>query len=145
MSTKDDVLPTYLGRGDPALAHYYPRWLDNLADDATVEGSLLDGAVQGAEGVRSIVVAIRSLYDRQEHRFAGPYGDGGFLEDYVAQVRGEPIGCVVLVTRNAAGQTQHVVANYRPRSSLLLLSRLLREKFAGTPYAEHFAASESRS
>jgi len=140
MSTKDDALPTYLGRGDPALAHYYPRWLDNLADDATVEGSLLDGAVQGAEAVRSIVVAIRSLYDRQEHRFAGPYGDGGFLEDYVAQVRGEPIGCVVLVTRNAAGQTQHVVANYRPRSSLLLLSRLLREKFAGTPYAEHFAA-----
>ena len=53
MSTKDDVLPTYLGRGDPALAHYYPRWLDNLADDATVEGSLLDGAVQGAEAVRS--------------------------------------------------------------------------------------------
>jgi hypothetical protein len=140
MSTKDDALPTYLGRGDPALAHYYPRWLDNLADDATVEGSLLDGAVQGAEAVRSIVVAIRSLYDRQEHRFAGPYGDGGFLEDYVAQVRGEPIGCVVLVTRNAAGQTQHIVANYRPRSSLLLLSRLLREKFAGTPYAEHFAA-----
>ena len=86
------------------------------------------------------MVAIRSLYDRQEHRFAGPYGDGGFLEDYVAQVRGEPIGCVVLVTRNAAGQTQHIVANYRPRSSLLLLSRLLREKFAGTPYAEHFAA-----
>jgi len=94
--------------------------VDNLADDATVQGSLLDGAVQGAEAVRSIVVTIRSLYDRQEHRFAGPYGANGFLEDYVAQVRGEPIGCVVLVTRNAAGKTQRVVANYRPRSSLLL-------------------------
>jgi hypothetical protein len=35
------------------------------------------------------------------------------------------------------------VAGYRPRSSLLLLSRLLREKFAGTPYGEQFAASES--
>jgi len=115
--------------------------VDNLADDATVEGSLLDCAVQGAEAVRSIVVTIRSLYDRQEHRFAGgPYGANGFLEDYVAQVRGEPIGCVVLVTRNAAGKTQRVVANYRPRSSLLLLSRLLRKKFAGTPYAEQFAS-----
>ena len=143
MSIKGNVLATYQGSGDPALTGYYPAWLDNLADDATVEGSLLDGAVRGAEAVRSIVVTIRSLYDRQEHKFAGPYGDNGFLEDYVAQVRGEPIGCVVLVTRNAAGQTQHVVASYRPRSSLLLLSRLLREKFAGTPYAEQLAANES--
>ena len=135
--------PAYLGSGDPALTNYYPAWLDNLADDATVEGSLLDGAAQGAEAVRSIVVAIRSLYDRQEHKFAGPYGENGFLEDYIAQVRGEPIGCVVLVTRNAAGQTQRVVAGYRPRSSLLLLSRLLREKFAGTPYAEHFLDSDA--
>ena len=143
MSIKGKVLATYLGSGDPALKDYYPAWLDNLADDATVEGSLLDGAVLGAEAVRSIVVTIRSLYDRQEHKFAGPYGDNGFLEDYIAQVRGEPIGCVVLVTRNAAGQTQHVVASYRPRSSLLLLSRLLREQFVGTPYGEQFAASES--
>ena len=140
-----DGAPTYLGGGEPApgLSDYYPAWLDNLADDVTVEGSLLDGAVQGAEDVRTVLVTIRALYDHQEFKFAGPYGDNGFLEEYVAQVRGEPIGCVVLVTRNAAGQTQHVVASYRPRSSLLLLSRLLREKFAGTPYAEQLAASES--
>jgi hypothetical protein len=143
MSTKGKVLAQYLGSGDPALKNYYPAWLDKMADDATVEGSMLDGVVQGADAVRSVVVTIRSLYDRQEHKFAGPYGDNGFLEDYVAKVNGEPIGCVVLVTRNAAGQTQHVVASYRPLRSLLLFSRLLREKFAGTPIAEHFAASES--
>jgi hypothetical protein len=140
MSNKGKVLATYLGGGDPALRNYYPAWLDNLADDATLDGSLLDGAVQGAEAVRSIVTGIRSLYDRQEHRFAGSYGNNGFLEEYVAQVRGEPIGCVVLVTRNASGQTQHVAASYRPRSSLLLLSRLLRERFAGTSYGEQFAS-----
>ena len=145
MSTKGNVLAQYLGSGDPALKNYYPAWLDDMADDATVEGSMLDGVVQGADAVRSVVVTIRSLYDRQEHKFAGPYGDNGFLEDYVAKVNGEPIGCVVLVTRNAAGQTQHVVASYRPLSSLLFFSRLLREKFAGTPIAEHFAASESSS
>jgi hypothetical protein len=143
MPIKGDVLAQYLGSGNPALADYYPAWLDNMADDATVEGSLLDGAVQGAEAVRAIVVAIRSLYDRQEHKFAGPYGENGFLEDYIAEVRGAPIGCVVLVTRNDAGRTQHVVAGYRPRSSLLLLSRLLRERFADTPYAGHFTARES--
>jgi hypothetical protein len=103
----------------------------------------LDGAAQGAEAVRTIIVTIRTLYDHQEFNFAGPCGDNGWLEDYTAQVRGEPIGCVVLVTRNADGQTQHIAANYRPRSSLLLLSRLVSEKLAGTPLADYFLASES--
>ena len=80
-------------------------------------------------------------YDSQEFNFAGPYGENSFLEDYTAWVRGEQLGNVVLVTRNAAGQAQHVVANYRPRSTLLLLSRLIGEHFAGTPYGEHFATS----
>ena len=113
-----------------------------MADDATVEGSMLDGVVEGADAVRSVVLTIRSLYEDQEFKFAGASGDDGFLEDYVAKVNGEPIGCVVLVMRNAAGLTQHVVASYRPLDSVLLFSRMLREKFAGTPIAEHFAASE---
>ena len=133
---------TFTGNGDPALADYYPAWLDKLADDVTLEGSAMDGFVQGADAVRTVIVAIRTLYD-QEFNFAGPYGDSGWLEDYTAGVRGEPIGNVTLVTRNAAGHAQHIVGNYRPRSTLLLLSRLIGEKLAGTPYAEHFLARES--
>jgi hypothetical protein len=143
MSVKADVHATYLGNEAPSLIGYYPNWLDNMADDAVLEGSLLDGAVQGAEAVRSVVKTIRSLYDRQEHKFAGDFGKNRFLEEYVARVHGEPIGCVVLVTRNADGKTRHVVASYRPRSSLMILSRLLHEKFAGTPLGEQFAAAES--
>lgn len=140
----DEVAAEYLRPGDPALADYYPAWLDNLADDVTVEGSMLDGAVQGADAVRSIVVGVRELYgDSQEFHFAGPCGDNGWLEDYIARVEGNPLGCVNLVTRNAAGKTQHVVASYRPRSSVLLFSRLLGEKFAGTPFGGQFAKSES--
>jgi hypothetical protein len=30
------------------------------------------------------------------------------------------------------------VASYRPRTSVIHLARLLAEKFAGTPIAEHF-------
>jgi hypothetical protein len=144
-NSSTDGVPTYMGGGDPAgrFTHYYPAWLDNLADDVTVEGSLLDGAVQGADAVRTIIGTIRTMYDGQEYNYAGPWGDNSFLEDYTAQVRGEPIGCVALVTRNAAGQTQHIAANYRPRSSLLLLSRLLGERFAGTPVGEHFLAGEA--
>ena len=134
---------THTGSGDPALADYYPAWLDNLADDVTLEGSAMDGFVQGPEAVRTVVACIRTLYDSQKFNFAGPYGDNGWLEDYTAGVRGEPIGNVTVVTRNAAGQAQHIVGNYRPRSTLLLLSRLIGEHFAGTPYGEHFLASES--
>jgi hypothetical protein len=134
-----DGLPRYLAGGDPALADYYPAWLDNLADDVTVEGSMLDGAAQGAEAVRTIVVGIRTMYgDSQQFHFVGPCGDNGWLEDYIAQVAGEPLGCVVLVTRNAGGQTQHIVASYRPRSSVLLFARLLGQKFAGTAFAKYF-------
>jgi hypothetical protein len=139
-----DGTATYLrSGGDPArrFTDYYPAWLDNLADDATVEGSMLDGAIRGADAVRSVVTTIRSLYEFQEFNSARPYGETDWIEDYIAQVGGMPIGCVVLVIRDAAGKTKHVVASYRPRSSVLLFSRLLGEKFAGTPIAEHFAAN----
>ena len=57
--------PTYLASGDPALADYFPAWINNLADDVTLEGSMMDGAVQGAEAVRALLVYIRKLYERQ--------------------------------------------------------------------------------
>jgi hypothetical protein len=139
------IVDAHMESGAPArsLIDYYPAWLDNMADDVTVEGSAMDGAVQGADAVRTILITIRSLYDSQKFKFVGPFGEDGLLEDYTAQVRGEPISCVVLITKNEAGQAQRIVANYRPRSSLLLLSRLVGEKLAGTPSGEHFAAGES--
>jgi len=135
-----DGTPTYLGSPEAAgrFADYYPAWVDKLADDVTLEGSLQDGAVQGADAVRAIVVGIRSLYEDQVFTFTGPWGDDRFIEDYTAHVGGEPIGCVVMVTMNVSGQAQHIAANYRPRSSLLHMSRLLGAKFAGTPYAKYF-------
>jgi hypothetical protein len=147
MSTTGSVLPTYLGGGDPAhrFTDYFPPWLENMADDVTLEGSMLDGAVRGPEAVRSVVLMIRSMYDRQEFNYAGPYGEeNGWLEDYIAQVHGgEPLGCVVLVDRGADGQTRRVTASYRPRASLMRFARLLGEKFAGTAIGEQFASSES--
>jgi hypothetical protein len=140
-----DGVPTYLGRGDPAgrFLDYYPAWVDNMAGDITLDGSLLDGAIQGADAVRAIIGAVRQLYDRQDFNFAGPWGDNGFIEDYSAEVRGRPLGALHLITFNADRQAQHIAANYRPLSSVMFFSRLLREKFAGTLYAEHFLAAKS--
>jgi hypothetical protein len=142
-TTKGNVIPQYLASGDPALKDYYPEWVKHIADDATVEGSMLNGALQGADAVpidrthypltvRGPGVQVRRSLRRQR-----------FIEHYIAKVNGEPIGCVVLIARNAAGQTQHVVASYRPFNSVVVFARLLREKFAGTPIAEHFGDSES--
>ena len=93
--------------------------------------------MRGAEAVRTLLATVRELYDQQTFTFAGPWGDNGFIEDYTAQVGGEPIGSLVLITKNASGQTQHIAVGYRPRSSLLVLSRLAGEKLAGTPYASY--------
>ena len=84
---------TYLGSDDPdpRLADYYPAWLDNLANDVTLEGSMMDGFVQGPEAVRTVLVAIRTLYDYQNFHAVGPFSDNGWFEDYTAGVRGEPI------------------------------------------------------
>jgi hypothetical protein len=138
--------PTYLGTGDPARRYdYYPVWLDNLADDVTLEASAINGFVLGAQAVRSLLVYARTLYEYHEFNFVGGYGDAGFLQDYTTQVRGQPTGVVITVARNAAGQTQHVVVNHRPRSSVLLFSRLMGEKFAGTPLGEHFLPNTTPS
>jgi hypothetical protein len=81
----------------------------------------------------------------QDINYAGPYRDKGFLEDYTTQVHGQPTVVVVLVKRNSAEQTHHLVVIHRPRTLMLLVSRLLGEKFAGTPLEKIFVASWPRS
>ena len=150
----NQATPTYLDAGDPdrsvtdfasnttAARDYFPVWLNCMADDVTLEGALMNGAVRGADAVRAILGFIRTLYEDQQFSFAGPYGDDGFLEVYNTRVLGQPIGSVVLVTRNAAGQAQHIAASYRPRRAVQLVSGLVGEHFAGTPLAEYFASGE---
>ncbi|MBP1820822.1 hypothetical protein [Mycobacterium sp. OAE908] len=123
---------TYMGKP------YYPEWLDNLAEDATLEAAAMDGAAHGAADVRSIVVAAKELYDNQQFSYAGPCGDDGFLEIYTTDIRGAHTRVIVLVNFNDAGQTQQIVVNHRPRSALLAFSRVMLEKFSGTPLARHW-------
>lgn len=125
------------------MQQYYPWWLDNLADDVTLEAPAMQGTARGAEVVRAIVIKAKTLYEFQDFHFTGDYGDKGFLEEYDAAVDGLPLHVVVTVARNDAGQAQHITVNHRPRNSLLHFSRQLREEFAASPIAEHFLADES--
>jgi len=120
---------------------YYPKWLDNLAPNCTGEGAAMQGTAEGAEAVHAIVVAAREEYKNQEFSFTGDFGEDGFIEEYTCIIRGEPSKVVVTVHRNAAGQTEHLVVNHRPRSSVLLFARLMGERFADTPLAKLFIAT----
>lgn len=57
-------------------------------------------------------------------------------------IKGEPTGVVVGVSFNPGGEAQHLVVSHRPRSSMLLFSRLMGEKFVHTAIGEHFITSE---
>jgi hypothetical protein len=77
---------TYLGSGDASRHRrdYRPDWLDNLADDVTMEGSVLTGITAGPEAIRAILGFARTLYDYRECNYVGRYGDHGFVEDYTS-------------------------------------------------------------
>src|SRR3712207_3652466 len=136
MSTRGKIRASYLGSDDPTdkFTDYYPEWVNQLAEDVTLEGSMLDGVVQGRESVRNIVLAIRSLYEHQEWYFAGEVGDNVFIEDYISAVRGEPIGCVMLARYNSEGKVGHIAASRSEehtselQSRQYLVCRLLLEK-----------------
>jgi len=84
------------------------------------------------------VVAAKEIYEFQDFSYAGPCGENRFLEDYTASVRGAPLYVVVMVTFNSEGKAHRLVVNHRPRSSVLVLSRVMLERFAGTPLAKHW-------
>ena len=48
---------TYLGSGEASRHRqdYRPAWLENLADDVTMEGSVMTGIAEGPEVVRAIL------------------------------------------------------------------------------------------
>jgi len=133
-------MATYLGSGDISRhqTDYTPEWLGKLADDVTMEASVMNGIAEGPAAVRAILSFARTLYDYQEFNVTGRYGERDFVEDYVATFRGEPIGSVVVVRFNGAGETQQIVINHRPLRSVLLWSKTMAEHFAGTEYGRYF-------
>jgi hypothetical protein len=136
---------TALGSGETSRHRhdYRPKWLDNLADDVTLEGSVLNGIAEGPEAIQAILGFARTLYGYQEFNFVDPYADHGFVEGYTSVARGEPIGSVVVVRFNEAGQTAWIVVNHRPLRSVLLWSQLMGEHFAGTRYAKYFLSQRA--
>ena len=73
---------------------------------------------------------------------AGEFGENGFLEVYSCLIQGAPTRVVVKVGFDDAGRTKEVVVRHRPRSSVLLFSRIMGKGYAGTQLGQYFIAED---
>ena len=82
-TTRSAVITTTYPDSDDATRHrrdYRPEWLDNLADDATIEQSVLPGMLRDPRrsGDPQLCADAVRLH---EFNYLSPYGDDGFVED----------------------------------------------------------------
>jgi pimeloyl-ACP methyl ester carboxylesterase len=123
--------PLLLIHGWPQTWYAWRLVMPALAQSFTViapdqRGTGLSGKPGDGYDTATLAADLAALMDALGHpRFAVAGHDTGMWIGYAL----------------AAGQAQHIVANYRPRSTLLQLSRLIGEQLAGTPHGEHFATS----
>ena len=84
--------------GSP-LQRLLPVEPDNVADDVTLEASAMDGAAQGVDAVRSIILVVNPLYPYQEIVYAGPYGRRRFHRGlYTTEIGGKPLSVAPATT-----------------------------------------------
>ena len=136
-------LPQYLCSGDPNLKEYYPGWLKDIADDATVEGSMLDGVIEGPDGVRAVVLKInRYMTDRSSYPSdltATTDGSKTTLRNSEAS-RWAALSWSSSTTWDRPSIRGKLSASHVGGS----LRRLLAAEFAGSPIADHFRSPGSR-
>ena len=102
-----------------------PLWLAKLAEDATLEATVLKRPVEGKTNILALLKQAIPLYDFQDFTYRGDFGADFFMESYRAAVRGVPIECTVLVHMNAQGEADAILVNHRPLDAALLFSRLM--------------------
>lgn len=105
-----------------------PPWLAILAEDATLEATVLRRPIQGKQTILALLKHAAPLYDFRDFTYRGDFGSDFFMESYRAEVRGTPIECSVLVHKNADGEADSIVINHRPLDAALLFSRLMWEQ-----------------
>jgi hypothetical protein len=118
----NDTAPVMAPAGGP------PLWLTSLAEDATLEATVLKRPIEGRADILSVIKHAVSLYEFQHHSYKGAIGDGLYMESYRSQIAGVPIETVLVAHRNEQGETESVVINHRPLGAMLLFSKLMWER-----------------
>jgi hypothetical protein len=105
-----------------------PLWLAKLAENATLEATVLKRPVEGRADILAVIQHAVSLYEFQHHTYKGEIGNGLYLESYRSQIQGVPIETVVVAHLNDKGETDSVVINHRPLEAMLLFSKLMGDR-----------------
>jgi len=118
----NDTAPVLAPAGGP------PLWLARLAENATLEATVLKRPIEGRADILSVIQHAVSLYEFQHHSYKGEIGNGLYMESYRSQIQGVPIETVVVAHLNEQGETDSVVINHRPLNAALLFSKLIGER-----------------
>ncbi|KWR74548.1 hypothetical protein [Cupriavidus sp. IDO] len=118
----NDTAPVLAPAGGP------PLWLARLADDATLEATVLKRPIQGRANILSVIRHAVSLYEFQHHSYKGEIGNGLYMESYRAQIQGVPIETLLVAHLNEQGEADAVVINHRPLNAAMLFSKLMGER-----------------
>ena len=118
----NDTAPVLAPAGGP------PLWLARLAENATLEATVLKRPIEGRADILSVIKHAVSLYEFQHHSYKGEIGNGLYMESYRSQIQGVPIETVVVAHMNEQGETGSVVINHRPLNAALLFSKLMGER-----------------
>jgi hypothetical protein len=105
-----------------------PLWLAKLAENATLEATVLKRPVEGRADILSVIKHAVTLYEFQHHTYKGEIGNGLYLESYRSQIQGMPIETVVVAHLNERGEADSVVINHRPLKAAQLFSNLMWER-----------------
>jgi hypothetical protein len=105
-----------------------PSWLARLAENATLEATVLKRPVEGRADILSVIKHAVSLYEFQHHSYKGEIGNGLYMESYRSQIQGMPIETLLVAHLNEQGETDSVVINHRPLKAALLFSNLMWER-----------------
>ncbi|MDB5556249.1 MAG: hypothetical protein JWL86_6233 [Rhizobium sp.] len=105
-----------------------PPWLGKLAEDATLEATVLKRPIEGRADILAVLKHAIPLYEFQDFTYKGELSGDFFMESYRSKIRGVPVECLVLVHMNAQGEADSLVINHRPLEAALLFSKLMWEQ-----------------
>jgi hypothetical protein len=112
------------GVADPGVS-----FLEQLAEDVTVAGTIVNGVIRGREAVIAQIRATAQFYEDRVMLATFDHAEWK-VDEYRATVAGRVIYGNAMMHRNAEGRYDRIVVNHRPLSAALTLSRLVGESEA---------------
>ncbi len=108
-------------------------FLDDLADDAELGGTLMRRPVSGRDRIRRLVEAVGTLYASQTPTFQGTIGPRHFLQYQATLRNGLKLEAIGVIERDEADVVHRVTMTFAPLDAAMSLSaglgRILAQEF----------------